>query len=155
MRLVVLFSLAVGTALDAALAPHRGKGTGEQTLGRALLAGLRPGDVLPGEGGFCSYWVLAQARARGADAVPRLNAAWERDAKAGRRLANGDRLLRLREPARPAWMGAADYAATAEELWVRTAWVRVRQRGCRTRRLVVATTLLDPAAAGASELAEL
>jgi Transposase DDE domain/Insertion element 4 transposase N-terminal len=155
MRLVVLFSLAVGTVLDAALGAHKGKGTGEQTLGRALGQGLEPGDVLLGDRNFCSYWTLTQARGRGADAVLRLHTAWEKDARAGRRLGPGDRLLRLRKPRRPAWMTEADYAAVPDELWVRTVQVRVRQRGFRTRALMVVTTLLDPQAVGARQLAEL
>jgi hypothetical protein len=69
MRLVVLFSLAVGTVLDAAFAPYRGKGTGEASLCRALPVGLEKGDVLLGDRNFCSYWIIAAAWARGADAV--------------------------------------------------------------------------------------
>jgi hypothetical protein len=42
VRLVVLFSLAVGTVLDAALAPYQGKQTGELALFRSLQARLGP-----------------------------------------------------------------------------------------------------------------
>src|SRR5262249_47890319 len=42
-RLVVLFSLAVGTVLDAALAPYRGKQTRQLALFRNLQARLGPG----------------------------------------------------------------------------------------------------------------
>lgn len=155
MRLVVLFSLAVGTALDAAFAAYRGKGTGELSLWRTLQRGLQPGDVLLADRGFCCYWTLAQARERGADAVLRIHSSWEKDARSGRRLRQGGRLLRLRKPRRPEWLAEADYEALADELWLRTVPVRVRQRGFRTRAFVVVTTLLDPVAVSAASLAEL
>jgi hypothetical protein len=155
LRLVVLFSLAVGTVLDAAFGPHRGQGTGELSLWRTLEQGLQAGDVLLADRGFCCFWTLAQALARGADAVLRLHQGWVKDARWGQRLGRGGRLLRLRKPAWPAWLAVADYQALAEELVLRTVAVRVRQRGFRTRRLVVVTTLLDPLAVPASALAEL
>jgi hypothetical protein len=155
MRLVVLFSLAVGTVRDAALGPHRGKGSGEQSLLRALLGGLAAGDVLLGDRNFCSYWTLAAVRARGAEAVLRLNGHWAKDLPACRRLGSGNRLMRLRKPPPPAWLSAAEYAAVPQELWVRAVPVRVRQEGFRTRQLVVVTTLLDPKQATAPELAQL
>ena len=45
-RLVMVICLATGAALDAALGPHSGKGTGELGLVRALLEGFCPGDVM-------------------------------------------------------------------------------------------------------------
>ena len=45
-RLVMVICLATGAALDAAIGPHRGKGTGELGLVRRLLAGFCPGDVI-------------------------------------------------------------------------------------------------------------
>jgi hypothetical protein len=47
-RMVVILSLAVGTALDLALGPIRSKKTGENTLFRSLEGALEKGDVLPG-----------------------------------------------------------------------------------------------------------
>jgi hypothetical protein len=155
MRLVVLFSLAVGTVLDAAFSPHRGQGTGELSLWRTLEHGLQAGDVLLADRGFCCFWTLAQAQARGADAVLRLHQGWIKDARWGRRLGAGSRGLRLLKPTRPAWLEAADYQALPEQLHLRTVAVRVRQRGFRTKRLIVVTTLLDPVAVPASALAEL
>jgi hypothetical protein len=155
MRLVVLFSLAVGTVLDAAFGPHRGKGTGELSLWRTLEHGLQPGDVLLADRGFCCFWTLAQALARGADAVLRLHQGWVKDARWGRRLGAGGRRLRLRKPARPGWLEEAAYQALPEQLELRTVVVRVRQRGFRTQRLQVVTTLMDAVAVPAEALAAL
>ena len=45
-RLVMVICLATGAALDMAVGPHSGKGTGELGLVRRLLEGFRPGDVM-------------------------------------------------------------------------------------------------------------
>jgi hypothetical protein len=143
LRLVVVFSLAVGTVLDAALGRYQGEGTGEQALFRSLGDGFAPGDVLLGDRNFCSSWVVAGARARGADAVLRLNAGWAKDLRACQRLGHGERRMRLTKPRRPAWMSKEDYEEVVEELWVRCVEVRVRPKGFRTKSLVVATTIWD------------
>lgn len=155
IRMVVLFSLAVGTALDAAFGKHRGQGQGEQSLFRQVLENLAPGEVLLGDRNFCDYWVIAAAQARGVDTVLRLNTRWQKSLHGCRRLANGDRLMRLTKPRRPSWMSTTDHAAVVDELWIRVVRVRVRQRGFRTRSLLVATTLLEPGQASSAELAEL
>jgi Transposase DDE domain len=155
VRVVVLFSLAVGTVLDVAFGKHHGKGEGEQSLFRRLLSNLQKRDVLLGDRNYCSYWVLAAARLRDVDAVLRLNPKWQKDLHACRRLANGDRLMRLVRPARPGWMSKEDYAEMPLELWVRVVRVRVRQAGFRTRSLLVATTLVDIKETTAAELADL
>jgi hypothetical protein len=155
IRVVVLFSLAVGTVLDVAFGKHRGKGEGEQSLFRQLLSNLQKRDVLLGDRLYCSCWVFAAARLRDVDAVLRLNPKWQQDLHACRRLANGDRLMRLVRPARPGWMSEKDYAEMPVELWVRVVRVRVRQAGFRTRSLLVATTLVDIKDTTAAELADL
>jgi hypothetical protein len=52
-------------------------------------------------------------------------------------------------------MSEADYAAVSAELWIRVVRVRVRQRGFRTKSLLVATTLLEPKETTPAELADL
>ena len=44
-RIVVLFSLSLGTVLEAALGPYQGKQTGEPSLFRKLHDALQAGDV--------------------------------------------------------------------------------------------------------------
>jgi len=65
VRLVVVFHLAVGTVLDAALGRRSGKGTGEQSLFRSLWAQFRSGDVVLGDRLYGDFFTLALARARG------------------------------------------------------------------------------------------
>jgi hypothetical protein len=59
MRFVALFSLAVGTVLDAAYGPYQGKETGETALFRSLHRQLDEGDILLADRYFCSYFEIA------------------------------------------------------------------------------------------------
>jgi hypothetical protein len=142
-RMVVLFSLAVGTALDAALGPYRGKATGEPALFRQLHGRLSPGDILLADRCYCSYWELALAAARGCDAVFRLHQRRHVDFCRGRRLGRSDHVVTWAKPARPDWMTPQEHAGLPAELAVREVRIYVRRRGYRTRVLVVATTLVD------------
>jgi hypothetical protein len=144
-RLVVLFSLAVGTALDCALGPCRGKRTGETALFGGLRHNLEEGDILLADRGFGSYWEVALARQRGADAVVRQHQRRRSDFRTGRRLGRDDHVVAWAKPPRPGWMDEATYASLPATLAVREVRVRVTWPGFRTRGLVVATTLLDPA----------
>src|SRR5262249_50297417 len=85
-RLVVLFTLAVGSVLDAALGPYRGKQTGETALFHSLHNNLEPGDILLGDRYYGSYWEIALSRQRGADVVMRLHQRRRADFRRGRRL---------------------------------------------------------------------
>ena len=64
-RILVVFSLAVGTVLEAAVGPYQGKQTSELALLRLVIDQFQPGDVLLGDRFFCSYWVVAALAARG------------------------------------------------------------------------------------------
>jgi len=143
-RLVVLFSLAVGTVLDAALGRYQGKQTGETALFHTLHTSLETGDVLLADRYYGSYWELALAQQRGADMVCRLHQRRKVDFRRGRRLGPEDHVVVWTKPARPAWMDEATYAALPATLAVREVRIRVQRPGYRTRVLVVATTLLDP-----------
>src|SRR4029077_15292564 len=49
LRFLVIFSLAVGTVLDAAFCPFKGKGTSELSMFRSLHDSLDEGDVVLGD----------------------------------------------------------------------------------------------------------
>jgi hypothetical protein len=154
-RLLALFSLASGAALDMAVGPCRGKRTGETSLFRQLLGNLQPDTVLLGDRFFCNYWILAQLVNRDVSAVFRLHQKRPVDFRSGKRLGPDDHLVVWQRPARPEWMDEAEYEDLLEELVIREVRVRVRQRGFRVRELIVATTLLDPLEAPADEVARL
>ena len=153
VRFVVLFSLAVGSVLDAALAPYRGKQTGETALFHTLQHNLESGDILLADRYYCTYWEIALAQQRGVDGVCRLHQRRPVDFRRGRHLGRGDHVVTWPKPARPEWMDAATYATLPDTLTIREVRIRVGIPGFRTQTLVVATTLLDPTVVSASDVA--
>jgi Transposase DDE domain len=154
-RLVVLFSLAVGTVLDAALGRYQGKQTGEPALFRTLHGNLDEGDILLADRCYSSYWELALLRQRGADLVSRLHQRRRADFRTGRRLGREDHVVVWAKPPRPEWLDEATYAALPDRLEVRAVRVRVGHAGFRTRVFVAVTTLLDGEAFPRTDLAVL
>jgi Transposase DDE domain len=155
-RLLVVFSLAVGTVLEATLGPYRGKQTGEQALLRQILDHFRPGDVVLADRFHCSYWAIAALQARGVDVVLRLHQARRADFRRGRRLGREDQLVTWTKPAHvPDWMSRAEYEAMPAQLTVRELRVRVRDRTQRVRDLVLVTTLANRTTYPAGELGNL
>lgn len=96
-RILVVFSLAVGTVLEAAIGPYQGKQTSELALLRLVIDQFHPGDVLLGDRFFCSYWVVAALAARGVDVVTRLHQCRSADF---RRLGQAQAAARLDDPRR-------------------------------------------------------
>ena len=155
IRLVVLFCLATGAVLEAALSPYRGKGTGEISLLRQIWDDLEVGDVLLGDRIFCSYCEIALLQQRGIDVVFRKHQSRRTDFRTGTRLGANDHRIEWRKPARPEWLDEATDQALPATLSVREVRVTVCQAGFRVRRYEVITTLLDPTEAAAAELGEL
>ena len=134
-RLVMVICLATGAALDMAVGPHSGKGSGELGLVRALLEGFSPGDVMLADALYCNYWLIATLMAKGVDVLFEQNGARITDFRRGQSLGIRDHLVRWPKPAaRPDWMTPEQYACFPDELTVRE--VKVAHQ-------VLVTTLLD------------
>jgi len=154
-RLVVVFSLAVGTVLDAAVGPFAGKRTGEPALFRGLHPGLRAGDVVLADRYFCSYFEIALLRQQGVDAVLRLHQRRPVDFRRGRRLGRDDHVVVWKKPKRPEWLEEATYAQLPDTLEVREVRLRGTRPGFRTQTVVVVTTLRDPRQVSRLDLTDL
>ena len=155
-RLLVVFSLAVGTVLEATLGPYQGKQTSELALLRQVLNQFQPGDIVLADRFFGSYWVIAALQARGVEIVVRLHQARKTDFRRGRRLGREDHLVTWTKPQHvPDWMSRAEYDAMPAQIMVRELRVRVRDRTKRVRNLVLVTTLVDGATYPADELRSL
>lgn len=154
-RVLVVFSLAVGVVLDAAIGPYKGKQTGENSLFRTLHDVLEPGDVVLGDRCFSGWFDIALLFGRGVDVVVRKHQLRATDFRAGQRLGHDDHLVRWPKPPRPEWMSPAQYASLPDELMLREVRVQVRQRGFRPKTLIVVTTLVDAEEIPAHEIAEL
>jgi Transposase DDE domain len=156
LRLVALFSLAVGTVLDIAAGPYQGKQTGEPSLFRALHHHLGEGDVLLADRYFCGYCQIALVCRRGADIVMRLHHRRHADFRRGRRLGRDDHVVTWPKPAqRPDGIDAATFARLPDTLRLREVRVRLPGATNRSRTLVVVTTLVDARAYPKESLAAL
>jgi hypothetical protein len=154
-RIVVVFSLAVGTVLEAAIGKYEGKQTGENSLFRTLHDILQVGDVVLEDRYFSGWFDIALLDQRSVHVVVRKHQLRATDFRTGQRLGANDHLVCWSKPARPEWMSKEQYDQLPESLTLREVRVHVRQKGFRTRKLVVVTTLLDPDKYPAQEIANL
>jgi hypothetical protein len=154
-RILVVFSLATGAALDAVIGKYHGKRTGENSMFRMLHDLLAPGDVVLADRYFSGWCDLALLVQRGVDVVVRKHQFRLTDFRTGRRLGRDDHVVRWRKVSRPEWMSPEQYATLPGELTLREMRVWVKQRGFRTKCLLIVTTLLDAEEFSAEEIAEL
>ncbi len=152
-RILVVFSLSVGTVLEAAIGKYKGKQTGENSLFRGLDGVPSAGDILLADRYFSGWCDIALPQTRGVDVVVRKHQLRRTDFRTGKRLGKDDQLVVWTRPQRPSWMSLEQYAALPDELTLREVRVRVAQQGFRTRSLVVVTTLLCAERYPAAEIA--
>jgi Transposase DDE domain len=143
IRWVCLVSLITAAVLDFNYGPYQGKRTGELALFRAMQSQLQAGDVLLADRYFCTWFTFALSLQQGVDVVARLHASRNQDFRVGCRYGHGERLMFWQKPARPDWLDEETYQSLPTSLQVREILVHVTIPGRRTRRLIVATTLLD------------
>lgn len=140
---------------------------------------LGVGDLLVGDRGFCSYGHLALLHLKGVLACFHMHQRMivdfrpHRRHRGGkgrdgqrerglpssrfvRRLGHWDQLVEWVKPkVLPKWMTLEQFSSLPATLMVREVRYLLKEKGMRTRRVTVATTLLDPAAYPAQKVAEL
>ena len=122
-RMVAVICLATGAALNAAIGPHAGKGSGELTLVRGLLESFEAGDVMLADALYCNYFLIAMLLQRDVDVVFKQNGSRVTDFRRGWQLDTRDHIVFWPKPARPEWMTPEQYARMPEELMLREAKV--------------------------------
>jgi hypothetical protein len=155
IRMVALLTYATASLVGAAWAPYRGKETGESALFRQLFSQLRPGDLVVADRYYCSYWIIALLQKLGVDVTFRMHQLRHYDFRRGRRLGHADHVVEWQRPARPSWMDKATYATMPESLTVRELRFHVDEPGCRSQKIVIATTLVDESIYSKDDLADL
>ncbi len=145
LRFLVIFSLAVGTVLEAAFCPYQGKQTSELALFRRLHDSLDDGDVVLGDRLFCSFFDIAELRRRGIDVVMRQHQRRKTDFRRGVQLGSYDHRVIWEKPLRPEWMDEDTYRRYPDELVMREVRIHIKGKGrtVRPRTITIATTLLD------------
>ena len=136
------------------------KKSSELTLFRKQWDLFDPDDILLGDKMFCNYYDQAMLKARAVDSVVTLPCRKSKPIKASQALKvlGMNDLLILRK--KPVWNKKAAYSreeweALPDEMVLRQIKVNVSVKGFRTTQFTLITTLLDPMAYPASELAEL
>lgn len=175
MHLLALFDATTGFLLNVAGAPLR---THDMSRIGQVHPSLAAGDVLVGDRAFCSFAHLALLAARKAFGVFRVHQKQIVDFRPHRpaassesrkrrvkglptsrwlkRLGRHDQLVEYVKPKdRPDWLTAEAYAALPDSLTVRELRYTIVVRGCRTRVITIATTLLDPERYPAADIAAL
>jgi hypothetical protein len=151
IRIVAFLSLATGLLTAWATGNWHQH---ELSLLKTLWDCLRPGDVLLGDRGFCTWGLLAQCLHSNVHAVFRVRGKRRSDFRQGKRLSRHERLVQWRKPAKPADTISPElWAALPEILTLRLVRCRIDVPGFRTRQIILVTTLLDsrkypPAALG-------
>jgi hypothetical protein len=157
LRYVVLLSLAVGTALECAIGPCRGKHSGEQSLFRQTWDALRSGDIVLGDCLYDAYRDIVQLKVRGIDCLFGKKQSRKCDFRKGRRLGKDDHIVVWRKPRYVAsrFPSREEWELLPEEIEMRETRVFVRRKGHKTRTIVIVTTLVDAEQYPAEELTTL
>jgi hypothetical protein len=152
-KIVVMFSLATGAALEVLIAPFR---TGEVTLARQLYPKLVPGDVVLADRAFGSYVDLVLVQQYSADAVFRKHQSRKSDFRRGKKLGIGDHIVTWSKPKRcPAGMSQDEFGKLPEQVEVREIHVLIQQKGFRSKEIIIVTTLIDAKVYTKAKLAQL
>lgn len=156
MRCVMIFCLATGAALDIAMAPYKGKQTGENSLLQTIIELLFPGDILLADRYYATFANIDRAQRKGYDLVMRSHHKRKVDFRRGFKQGPYDQIVAYEKPPRrPVWMSEEDFAESQDFVLVRHVRYEVKVKGFRVKKITLATTLLDPVLYSVEDLAEL
>ena len=155
MRMVVFFALSTGVVLETAMGKYRGKLTHEVSLFREIDACIEENDVFLADRAYAGWFDMARLTMRGVHVVVRKHHLRKSDFRTGRRLGRDDHIIRLEKPQCPKWMSPEEYRDYPAFIEIRELRIHVRQKGFRTREIVVHTSLLDDMEYAKEEIAGL
>jgi len=139
-RIGVLLSLATGACHDLAIAPYRGKGTGETNLLRRMYNTLKPGDLVLADALFDDYFIACELCQRGIDIVA--HAQYERTGSWTAESRPDGNILAWQRPTKPRGMTGEKYQSYPKQLPMREVTVDARDRNNRAKQFKVVTTIL-------------
>ncbi len=139
-RIAVLLSLATGACHDLAIAPYKGKGTGETSLFRRMYDTLKPGDVVLADALFDDYFIACELRNQGIDLVA--HAQYERTGSWATESRPDDDILVWHRPNKPRGMTGEQYRSYPKQLLMRQVTVDARDKNNRVQQFKVVTTIL-------------
>jgi hypothetical protein len=140
-RLGALNSLSCGAIVNLGVCRYAGKGQGEVSLLRRLWDVLHPGDVLLADYLMANWTNILLLQQRGVELVSHLNKANRKaDFRRGRRLGEGDHIVRWLKPSGIRSLDWKTYRSLPEFTTIREVRIRVPQRSFRTKVIAVVTT---------------
>jgi hypothetical protein len=164
-HLLAAFDAGTGLILDMIAAPLR---THDMANIHRMIPYLHKNDVVVADRGFCSYAhfaLLLQAGMHGCFRMhqrrivnfgPKGKHRRRAYSKRVKSLGRRDQVVEWSKPEQaPRWMDASDFGRIPESIQIRELAFRVMQRGFRTRKITLATTLLDAGKYSAEDLAAL
>ena len=154
-RICACFCLQTGALLSHRVGSIK---NGELTLLRRQWAEFKPGDIMMGDKGFCSYYDVWQFQEMGVDTVTTLARRIPVEAATAKKVLGPDDLL-VTWP-KPAWnknlsYSHAQWQALPEQLTLRQIKVTITVPGMRSESFHLVTTLTDASRYAAAELADL
>jgi hypothetical protein len=151
LKLAVLFCLHSGAVLEVLLGSLHHH---DLRLLRGLWERLKHGDILLGDRAYGEYTTLAGLPQQGVDVVARLHQMRKVDFRKARRLAKNDGLFVWTKSFQQSQiLTPAEWVLLPAQITVRIVRFTATIRGFRGRRVTLVTTLLDPSAYPAQELA--
>ena len=145
-RIGALISLSSGAVIDYALAPMKGKRSGEQALLREVAVSLSRNDLLLADALHSTWWALHMLMARGVDVIMPNDGRRKVDLGQGHVLSKCDHVVWWPKPKRAAWISKTHYAQMPQGIWVREVSVANQ---------IIVTTLTEPSQISPDELAAL
>jgi len=147
------FSLASGALLgwaEGSLRIH------ERRLFQRLDHLFCAGDIAMTDRGFCSFGSIATLLGKGVDTLMRLHQARSVDFRKGKRLGRKDRLVQWHKPRqRDKGISKRQWKKLPQTLSLRLLHIQITVPGFRPESIIVVTTLIDPIAYPAEQIAEL
>ena len=118
---VAVFCLESGVAINAELAPYKGKDASEHHMLRKLLGTFKKGDLIIGDALYSSFWLIEYFQRNGIDFIFQQNGARckKTDFRTGKKLAHHDHIVEYKKPGKPHWMPENDYIAIPNVISVR------------------------------------
>jgi hypothetical protein len=147
-----LFSLSNGALLNWKTG---NRFVNENVLFRQMWSTLKKGDLILGDRAYCTYTNIASLIELGVDSVFRLHHARKINWRQGIRLGKKDKIFIWKRPVFSKTLSNEERKKLPEEIKVRVLELPVIRKGFRTKKITIATTLLNAEKYTADELAKL
>ena len=109
--------------------PDAGKQSSETWLLWQMLDQLKPGDTLVADCFYCTYWLVAACKNKGANIVMKNHHKREDNPLGARQLNQHERTTGGLKPQRRDWMSEQEYDAMPEQVEIRLVDIVINQAG--------------------------